>query len=87
MITLSDTWKKSFWGCSAAFAILVVLSLFLRVILLFALALVVGIVICVLAMSKLRCPRCGKLILQEALKVQFQGEVVCPKCGGQISIQ
>ena len=86
MITLTQTWKNVFWGFIVAFVLLIFLSFVLQFIPLFALALVDGVVICVLAMGKLRCPHCRKFILQEALKVKLEGEVTCPKCRSDITI-
>lgn len=86
MITLTQTWKNIFWGCTIAFALLILCSFVFRLTPLFALALADGIVICILAMGKLRCPNCRKFILQEALKVHLEGEVTCPKCEHTITI-
>lgn len=86
MIQLNQTWKKVFWGLTLAIPVLVVLSLLLRFTPLFVLALLVGIVVGVLAMGKLRCPYCKKLLLQEALKVRLEGEVTCPKCEHHVTI-
>ena len=86
MITLSKTWKNVFWGGAAACAILVVLSLLTKLILLFVLGLLAGIVVCVMATAKLRCPECGKVLIQEVMKAHLQGEISCPKCGKRIEI-
>ncbi len=86
MIQLSQTWKKVFWGLTLAIPVLIVLSLLLHVILLFVVALAVGMVLGVLSMGKLRCPHCKKLLLQEALKVKLEGEITCPKCEHQVTI-
>ena len=80
MITLSKRWKDLFWGCTAACAVLIILSLLTRLILLFALGLLAGIVVCVMATAKLRCPECGKVLIQEAQKARLEGEITCPKC-------
>ena len=86
MITLTQTWKNVFWGFIVAFVLLILLSFLFQFAPLFALALVDGVVICVMAMGKLRCPHCRKFILQEALKVKLEGEVTCPKCRSEITI-
>ena len=86
MITLTQTWKNIFWGCMIAFVLLILCSFVFRLSPLFALALVDGVVICILAQGKLRCTHCRKFILQEALKVKLEGEVTCPKCRSDITI-
>ena len=86
MIQLNQTWKKVFWGLTLAIPVLILLSFLLRIMLLFVLALVVGMVLGVLSLGKLRCPHCHKLLLQEALKVQLEGDVTCPKCEHTVTI-
>lgn len=87
MITLSQTWKKVFWSLIIAFALLILISFVFRFAPLFALALLDGAAICVMSLGKLRCPHCRKFILQEAMKVQLEGEVTCPKCQHTITIR
>ena len=87
MVTLGAKWKKLFWGCMAAVAVLVLLGLTLRVIVFFVLGLLAGCAVAVLGAAKLRCPHCGKVLFQEAVKLRLAGETTCPKCGKSVTFQ
>ena len=41
----------------------------------------------VLGAAKLRCPHCGKVLFQEAVKLRLAGETTCPKCGKSVTFQ
>lgn len=87
MVTLGAKWKKLFWGCMAAVAVLVVLGFLLRFILFFVLGLAAGCAVAALGAARLRCPHCGKILFQEAVKLRLAGEAVCPKCGKTVTFQ
>ena len=87
MVTIGEKWKKLFWGCMGAVAVLVLLSLTLRVIVFFVLGLLAGCAVAVLGAAKLRCPHCGKVLFQEAVKLRLAGETTCPKCGKSVTFQ
>ena len=63
------------------------LGFLLRLIVLFVLGLVAGCVLAAMSAAKLRCPNCGKVVFQEALKVKLEGQVVCPKCEKPITFE
>ena len=87
MVKLTKRWKQLFYGCIAAVVGLVVLGFLLRIIVLFVLGLAAGCVLAVMSAAKLRCPNCGKVVFQEALKVKLEGQVVCPKCEKPITFE
>lgn len=87
MVTIGEKWKKLFWGCMGAVAVLVLLGLTLRVIVFFVLGLLAGCAVAVLGAAKLRCPHCGKVLFQEAVKLRLAGEITCPKCGKSVTFQ
>ena len=70
-----------------AVAVLVLLGLTLRVIVFFVLGLLAGCAVAVLGAAKLRCPHCGKVLFQEAVKLRLAGETTCPKCGKSVTFQ
>ena len=87
MVKLTKRWKQVFYGCIAAVVGLIVLGFLLRLIVLFVLGLVAGCVLASMSAAKLRCPSCGKVVFQEALKVKLEGQVVCPKCEKPITFE
>ena len=51
------------------------------------LGLLAGCAVAVLGAAKLRCPHCGKVLFQEAVKLRLAGETTCPKCGKSVTFQ
>lgn len=87
MVRLTKRWKQLFWGCVAAVVGFIVLGYLLHMIVLYVLGLAAGCVLAVMSAAKLRCPNCGKVVLQEALKIKMKGQVVCPKCEETITFE
>ena len=78
MVTIGEKWKKLFWGCMGAVAVLVLLGLTLRVIVFFVLGLLAGCAVAVLGAAKLRCPHCGKSVRE------LRPDKTCPYCGKKV---